>query len=71
MEQPNCPFYGHQFYPTRSRAAKAPPFILFDSRGNQCALIVDAFSPCKLEIDGRPIDWTTCPRVGEVRAPRR
>ena len=37
--RPECPFYGF------ARLEDA----LMDSRGNQCALAVDSFSPCRME----------------------
>jgi len=39
------------------------PFTLIEQGGNQCAIVVDAYSPCKLEIEGRAVDWRMCERV--------
>lgn len=58
----NCPFYGRALWESITA-----PFLLVDTRGNQCALITDAHSPCAMEIEGREIDWRACPRVAEVR----
>ena len=57
----NCPFYGYHL------ALVGRPFVLLNSRGNQCAIVVDAFSPCYLEIEGKPVDWRVCVRVADRR----
>ncbi len=46
-----CPFYGFNgmFGPLR------------DSEGNQCALITESYSPCRMEMDGKEPDWNLCP----------
>lgn len=61
MSDRNCPFYGVSWTPL------CRPFMLLGTGGNQCALMVDSHSPCKLEIDGQPVDWKACPRVAELR----
>ena len=65
----NCPFYGRHLYPANSKIVE-PPFLLLDQRGNQCALIVTAFSPCQMEITAQPVDWRACHVVLEVRLRR-
>jgi len=65
MSERNCPFYGRSMQ--TALAVKPALFVLFDSRGNQCALVTDAHSPCLLEIEGRPVEWRECPRVEAIR----
>ena len=48
-----CPFYGYHF---SERAG-----LLLDNGGNQCGLITDGYSPCRMEIDGLRVDWNVCP----------
>ena len=48
--RPRCPFYGFHY------AMGA----LIDSNGNQCAMIVDSYSPCQMERNGEEIDWNNC-----------
>lgn len=47
-----CPFYG--FYLSQMR-------VLIDQNGNQCALVVDSYSPCKMEIKKETPSWSVCP----------
>jgi hypothetical protein len=35
--------------------------VLAESGGNQCALITNAYAPCRMEIEGNPPDWSKCP----------
>lgn len=63
----DCPFYGRALISFVIGGDDSVPFRLLDSRGNQCALVICAHSPCKMEIDGQPVDWRTCPRVAELR----
>lgn len=71
----NCPFYGyHLSVSTRSiyltlkdlegniSKGISPQLHLIGTRGNQCALITDAFSPCLYESP----DWRVCERVRAV-----
>jgi len=60
----NCPFYGHALTP-------GEPFALFDSRGNQCALVTGSHAPCSMETRGERPDWPTCPRVALITWPKR
>ena len=56
----SCPFYGkHSFALMR---------VLVNSRGNQCALVTDAFAPCYLEIEGRAPDLEKCKYHGTPKA---
>ena len=48
-----CPFYGFHFCP--------PAGTINDQQGNQCALVTDVYSPCKLEVRGRSPDFRDCP----------
>lgn len=62
----NCLFYGRAL--AQNFLDDAPqPFLLIDSRGNQCALVTRAHAPCRMEIEQHPIDWETCPLVKAVR----
>lgn len=63
----NCPFYGRALFTSFAGAPDRPRFLLIDSRGNQCALVTDAHSPCMLEIAGQPVEWRDCPRMKDVR----
>jgi len=53
-KQCKCPFYGFSL-------VGEPIKVLMDSKGNQCALIIGSHSPCKMEIQQKPIDWNICP----------
>jgi len=51
----SCPFYGKCALPL----ARA----VVPQGGNQCALVLTAFSPCVMEVDEKKApDWPTCPR---------
>ena len=64
----NCPFYGRSMYVSFSRGLSAGlPFVLMDSRGNQCGLVCDKYAPCMLERDHEPVEWRTCPLVKSAR----
>jgi len=58
----NCPFYGHHW----AHTSPAVPFVLVASHGNQCAIVTDSTGPCRMEISGRPVEWSQCPRLQEV-----
>ena len=47
-----CPFYGFN----------GMFRVFLDSSGNQCALVVDSYSPCGMEMEKQTPDWTKCPR---------
>lgn len=51
-ERKRCPFYGFYMSPIGN--------ILIDSKGNQCALIIRSYSPCKMETLEQTIDWNKC-----------
>ena len=51
QQRPACPFYG--FYEADGS--------MVDSGGNQCALIADRHSPCKMEGEGTEVNWSECP----------
>lgn len=69
----NCPFYGQALWPlfeqTSDGGVLVPgkPFMLVDTQGNQCALVVASHAPCQLEIEQKPIEWSDCPRVEELK----
>jgi hypothetical protein len=65
----NCPFYGYAMFRLGSMAG-AFPFVLIPSHGNQCALVTDSHSPCILQTNGDPVEWSVCPRVSDVRITR-
>lgn len=84
--QTNCPFYGQQMsfvfhlpdlvalIDPRGSMQKPDfaPFHLVATKGNQCALITSAHSPCQLENIGQPVEWTVCPFViGRLMMGRR
>lgn len=64
----NCPFYGHHMY-LRPAGSGPTPFLLLEQAGNQCAVVIAAFSPCYMEQNGLPIDWRECPLVADLRVP--
>lgn len=45
-----CPFYGFV----------GLGGIFIDQNGNQCAFIVDSFSPCSMEMNGEIPNWSKC-----------
>ncbi len=50
----SCPFYGN--------SASRVSFGLIASGGNQCAIIVDSYAPCVMEVAmKKPPDAATCP----------
>lgn len=61
----NCPFYGRYLFGSLSHVDQRP-FMLLDSYGNQCAVIMVAHSPCYLEVEGKPVDWRECQRVKDL-----
>jgi hypothetical protein len=63
--KPNCPFYGRALF--MGILGGKPPFVLVDQEGNQCALVMTAYAPCRMEIDGDTPDWRTCLLVREIR----
>lgn len=62
----NCPFYG-RYLTIVIGPREDPPFRLLNTHGNQCGLVCTAHSPCALEIEGKPVEWSECPRIAEVR----
>ena len=50
-DRPACPFYGFN----------AMMGILIDQNGNQCALITDSYSPCRMEMNSETPEWENCP----------
>lgn len=64
----NCPFYGRALVLMGSSLGRGSlPFILLDQSGNQCAIAVSGYIPCLMEVEGETPNWTTCPRVAEIR----
>jgi hypothetical protein len=47
----NCRYYGHAMY---------FGLLMPNPGSNQCALITTAHSPCYLEIEGKPVEWSAC-----------
>jgi len=66
----NCPFYGTAYYEGSPRGTPHPPFVLFPSGGNQCAMVTNRLAPCYLEMDGLPVDWRACRIVRHMRMER-
>jgi hypothetical protein len=60
-ESRNCPFYGHSL-------VAIGRILLANQHGNQCALLVDSYSPCRREIAGEPVEWRGCPVLRSVSA---
>jgi hypothetical protein len=54
----NCPFYSRSLHRLPLNADY--PFVMLHSRGNQCGLILNAHSPCYLEIESQPVEWSKC-----------
>lgn len=65
----NCPFYGRIMYVQPNAAAfiEHLPFILLESKGNQCGLVRHGFAPCAREVCGDSVDWRECIRVKDIR----
>jgi hypothetical protein len=62
----NCPFYGRAMYQT-GVIGTPRPFLLLETGGNQCALVVTSHAPCMMEICGEVPEWKTCPQVRDMR----
>jgi hypothetical protein len=62
----NCPFYGRTLF-TTPMAQYRLPFLLLDTKGNRCALIIDRHAPCRMETDAEELEWKDCPLVREIR----
>jgi len=50
MRRYKCPFYGFSLNPS----------VLTDTRGNQCALVTESYSPCYMEISDETPNWNNC-----------
>ena len=50
MLRTKCPFYGFTHLKN----------IFADSYGNQCALVKNSYSPCKMEMDNQEVCWNKC-----------
>lgn len=46
-----CPFYGFH----------AAMGCFMDTEGNGCGIVIDSFSPCRMEREGKLPDWGACP----------
>lgn len=55
MDVKSCRFYG------KSNLIFQRMRALHSTGGNQCALIFDAHSPCRMEIEGETPDEEVCP----------
>lgn len=60
----NCPFYGRAMF---TSPAAQRPLVLLNTHGNQCALVITSHSPCRLETQGKAVEWEECPLVREAR----
>ena len=58
----NCPFYGYALYPSAFAVSPngMPPFIMFPTEGNQCAMVAGRHAPCRMEQNGEIPDWKEC-----------
>lgn len=61
----NCPFYGRHMYRNNSLITD-PPFLLLDSRGNQCGLVTSKLAPCMMERGNEMVDWSKCPLLKDA-----
>lgn len=55
-----CPFYGMHAVPECR--------TLVTQGGNQCALVIDSYTPCYMEIEGNAPDLDRCAMKGSDRA---
>lgn len=54
-----CSLYGHSLFV----GAEGPVLVaLPGAESNRCPLVTTAFSPCRMEVEGKLPDWTNCPR---------
>ena len=60
MLNPTCPYYG--------RHAVVDFKMLVSQGGNQCGLIFESYSPCRMEIRGEQPDFAACEFNGTGRA---
>jgi hypothetical protein len=60
VTKPGCPYYGYHAVPEFQRLAS--------QGGNQCGLIVESYSPCRMEVDGQLPDFAQCELNGSGRA---
>ena len=49
--RPDCAFHGFSGMSN----------VMMDSGGNQCALKIDSYSPCQMEMVGNKPSWSECP----------
>lgn len=56
----SCPFYGCALH-----ALREGEVVVMLTNGNQCALMTSSHSPCRMEIQGAPHQWSECPRNPE------
>ncbi len=54
-KRPPCPFYGFN----------GMFGSLIDQEGNQCGLITDSYSPCRMEVNEKTPNWHECPHNTE------
>lgn len=55
----NCPFYAASLFFRRG----VMPAIISNPTSNQCAIITDAHSPCRMQVfEGQEPDWKRCMR---------
>lgn len=63
-----CPFYGMSLHSVPARDGEMFA-MLYPSKGNRCALVTDAHSPCIMEVyEGAPCDWSKCRRNPSTNA---
>lgn len=58
VNESDCPFFGYH--------AIIPMRVLASTGGNQCALITEAFAPCRMVLAGRNPTWADCPLQDRV-----
>lgn len=55
-----CKFYGFCSFPDLK--------VMVTQGGNQCALISEAYSPCRMEVRGLAVEFEACELRGSARA---
>lgn len=71
---PRCPFYGYHAVKLKREGTAsgyvetARPGFLVPQGGNECALITETFSPCRMEMQGLEPELEQCELGGTGRA---
>lgn len=57
-----CPFYGRSLLDLSDHEGQYGVIAIVQQRGNRCALILDAHSPCKMTMENSLPFWGACER---------